>query len=262
MAPLSRLFRRAKTGDWPPVPPEEMIPGVGGGGAVRFYEIGHEFAAYFKDIGRLKPNERVLDAGCGCGRMAIPLTDYLNAEGSYEGFDVVPSYIEWCQQQITTKFPRFGFHHVDVWNSMYNAEGKLKADSFRFPFDDNDFDFAFLTSVFTHMFRADIAHYLDELHRVMRPGQRVFATYFVMNDESLRLLEAGKSELAFMPVEGDYWIINEEVPEAAVGYKEAELLALHKEHGFKELNGGFQHGGWSGRDKFLSYQDIVVLEKV
>jgi SAM-dependent methyltransferase len=262
MAALSRLFRRTKAAEWPPVPPEHMIPGVGGGGAVRFYEIGHEFVGYFKDIGGLQPNERILDAGCGCARMAIPLTDYLDANGSYEGFDVVREYIEWDQQNVTPKFPRFGFHHVDVWNSMYNAEGKLQADSFRFPFADNDFDFAFLTSVFTHMFRADIAHYLDELHRVVRPGQRVFATYFVMNDEARRLVETEKSALEFKPTDGGYWIINEEVPEAAVAYDEAELRALHKEHGFKELSGGFQYGSWSGRDKYLSYQDIVVLEKI
>ena len=30
----------------------------------------------------------VLDVGCGLGRMALPLLDYLGAAGRYEGFDV------------------------------------------------------------------------------------------------------------------------------------------------------------------------------
>lgn len=259
MALLDR-FRRANKADWPPVPPEHMIPGVGGGGAVRFFEIGHEFVGYFKDLAHLQPNERILDPGCGCARMAIPLCDYLDENGSYEGFDIVREYIDWDTENVTKRFPRVKFQHVDVWNSMYNPEGKLQASTFKFPYKDADFDFAFLTSVFTHMYREDIAHYLAELHRVMKPGSRVLATYFVMNDEARKGLDAGTSHLEFFPVEeGDYWIINKDVPEAAIAYDENELIAMHEKHGFAASK--FHYGSWSSREDYFSYQDIVILEK-
>ena len=54
-----------------------------------FKETGNLFFQYFIELGELKPSERVLDVGCGIGRMAIPLTKYLDERGRYEGFDIV-----------------------------------------------------------------------------------------------------------------------------------------------------------------------------
>ena len=41
----------------------------------------------------LQPGHRVLDVGCGVGRLAVALTSYLNTDGRYEGFDIVPEQI-------------------------------------------------------------------------------------------------------------------------------------------------------------------------
>ena len=60
-----------------------------GGGP--FNEIGEEFFRHFVELGGLKPDERVLDLGCGIGGMAVPLTRYLSERGSYKGFDVFPN---------------------------------------------------------------------------------------------------------------------------------------------------------------------------
>jgi SAM-dependent methyltransferase len=242
------------------MPPEHMIPGVGGGGVKRFVEIGEEFLGLFKRVGALEPTDDVLDVGCGCGRMAIVLGDYLDPTTRYEGFDVVREYVDWCADNITSQRPNFKFQHVDIFNKNYNPTGTLQGDTFRFPYDDDSFDFAFLTSVFTHMLPADVAHYLEELHRVMRPGQRVFATYFVLTPEVHQLNDSGKSQIKMLPTDDGYWTSHYEIPEAAVAYEEADLNALHKAHGFE--SDGFHFGSWSGRDKFLSYQDIVVLRKV
>ena len=40
----------------------------------------------------LKPEHRVLDIGCGVGRVALPLTRYLTS-GTYDGFDIVKRWI-------------------------------------------------------------------------------------------------------------------------------------------------------------------------
>ena len=42
-----------------------------------FTATGCEFLRYFTEYGGMKPDNSVLDAGCGIGRMAIPMTHYL-----------------------------------------------------------------------------------------------------------------------------------------------------------------------------------------
>src|SRR5438132_1135958 len=61
--------------------PPKLLTFVGDGD---FVKAGNVFFEYFKTLGGLKPWHKVLDIGCGIGRMAIPLTTYINKEGSYD----------------------------------------------------------------------------------------------------------------------------------------------------------------------------------
>ncbi|MFQ5776715.1 MAG: class I SAM-dependent methyltransferase, partial [Terriglobia bacterium] len=81
-----------------------------------FEEIGQAFFGYFLRLCGLQPSEKVLEVGCGVGRMAVPLTRYLDSGGSYEGFDVAVDEVRWCQKNISTRYPRFHFHVSDVFN--------------------------------------------------------------------------------------------------------------------------------------------------
>jgi len=99
-------------------------------------------------VGGLKPEDRVLEVGCGAGRMPIAMTRCITT-GSYDGFDIIKESIEHCQQAITPRNPNFRFKHVDIYNSNYNPQGTIRPADFRFPYPDGAFTFAFLTSVFT-----------------------------------------------------------------------------------------------------------------
>lgn len=237
-------------------PPRSMIF-VGDGD---FREIGQEFRDYFVRLGGLQPHERVLDVGCGIGRMAVPLTGYLSAAGEYWGFDVVEQGVEWCQEHVTPRFRNFQFFHADVYNKEYNPRGELPARQLRFPFDNGYFDFVFLTSVFTHMLPADLEHYLAQIARVLRPGGRCLITYFLLTDESLELIHAGRSTLDFHhPLEGCL-IKNPKMPEAAVAYPMESVRQLYARHGLR-ITEPIHFGSWPGRPRYLSYQDIVVAVK-
>ena len=45
----------------------------------------------------------------------------------------------------------------------YNPNGKFESKTFKFPYEDNYFDFVYLLSVFTHMYTPDIENFLKKL---------------------------------------------------------------------------------------------------
>jgi ubiquinone/menaquinone biosynthesis C-methylase UbiE len=230
---------------------------VGDGG---FKEIGEEFKRYILEFGRVKPHDRLLDVGCGNGRMAVPLTSFLSEEGEYWGFDIVKKGITWCQEHITPRFPNFHFFHCNVYNRSYNPKGKVSSRTYRFPFEDEYFDFVFLHSVFTHMLPLDVEHYLSEISRVMKSGGRCLITFFLLNEESRRLVEAGLSTQQFLWEIDGFYTIDRRTPEKAVAFDERYIWSLFQGNLF-ELDDAVMYGSWCGRAQYLSYQDIVLATK-
>jgi|SRR6267143_97095 len=223
-----------------------------------FEANGDEFLRHFIDLGGLRPEDRVLDVGCGIGRMARPLTKHLTA-GSYEGIDIVPQGIRWCQRNISRRYPNFRFHLADIHNLMYNPHGGFQPAEYQFPFEDHEFDFTFLTSVFTHMLKRDMEHYLTEIARTLRPGGKCLITFFLLNEESRKLMTAGRSSLDFKFQLDGCWTDDGDVPEHGVAFDEAYIRALYRELGFNLET--VRYGTWCGRPEYLSYQDIVTARK-
>lgn len=230
-------------------------------GSDAFKKVGDEFAEYFVTVGGLKRSDTVLDIGCGIGRMAIPLTKHLT-DGEFYGFDIDKRGIQWCQKNISKKFPEFHFEYVDIFNKYYNKKGRIHADEFIFPYSRNKFDFAFATSVFTHMLPSQISQYLSEIQRVMKPGGKCFFTWFSIDDETQKNIDNHTSNCDFkFPYDGDMcFYSHKNVPEAEIGYKESWIIDQMKKFDCAE-NLKIYHGSWSNRKGGLSYQDIILSEK-
>jgi len=240
----------------PMVPPRGIIFT----GSGDFLEVGRKYCRYFVDLGGLRPTHRVLDVGCGIGRMAVPLTAYLRSPGAYEGFDIVPAGIAWCRRRITPTFPSFGFQVADIHSALYNPGGSHTPHTYRFPYPDASFDFAYLTSVFTHLLPPAVENYLAEVARTLRPGGRAFITLCLLNPEAWNLISAGASNLDFPFARGKCRIADRRSPEAAVAYDEPYVRSLYRAHGL-EIAEPILYGSWCGRPNFLDYQDIVIAEK-
>ena len=175
------------------IPPPELVQYVGGD----FQKVGKEFIKHFIQIGSLKSNETVLDVGCGVGRMAVPLMNYLGDDGAYYGFDLFKDGITWCKNNISTTRSNFHFEHIDIYNQFYNPNRKRRCFPIRFPYEDESFDFIFLTSVFTHLLPKELEHYVSEIVRVLKKDGRCFITFFLINPESSYYLNSGLSTLDF-----------------------------------------------------------------
>lgn len=250
----SDLLRRRREG---PLAPPRRLAFVGSGD---YEQTGRQFLGYFRDLGGLEPGDRVLDVGCGLGRMAMPLTGYLEG-GSYAGFDVGRAMVRWCRRTIAPRWPNFEFAWAPVYNGKYNPFGTLAGTEFRFPYEDADFDFVFATSLFTHLLRDEARHYLAETARVMRPGATCLLTFFLLTPEAERELEAGRAMLDFRhPVEGGRTTSAVE-PEAAVAYPAEDLREWLAECGLK-VREPIHHGLWANTPNGLTLQDVVVAERV
>lgn len=118
--------------------------------------------------GRLQACERILDFGCGCGRVLLWLKDLAGATALY-GSDIDATAIEWAREHL----PYVTF---TVNNGLPPTE-----------FPDAFFDFVYSQSVFTHLDETYQDAWLAELQRIVRPGGRLLLS--VNGEQSFQQLE-------------------------------------------------------------------------
>jgi SAM-dependent methyltransferase len=252
-APADLLRHLRGEGRYPP----RGLSFVGGGD---FAATGREFLGHFQRLGGLRPDARVLDVGCGIGRMAIPLTEYLDG-GSYAGFDVGRSMIRWCQRHVSSPRADFEFAWAPVYNAKYNPFGDLSASEFSFPYPDASFDFAFATSLFTHLLHGEAEHYLAETARVLRPGASCLLTFFLLTPESRSEIEAGRAALSFEhEIEGGA-TTDPRLPEEAVAYRVEEARAMLARAGLEVIE-PIHFGGWANAPDAPTLQDVIVARRL
>ncbi len=253
LAPLDIAERLARR-------PEEMTPARATNftGAVSdFRTSGDTLLQRLIARANVTPASRVLDVGCGMGRLGAAMAGFLEASGSYHGLDIVPEGIRWCRENISSPYGNVSFTLADILNKEYNPGGKIKAAVYRFPFDDGTFDAAVLISVFTHLTAEDAEHYVSEIGRVLRPGGVCYASFCLLTPESQRLMRTPKSTYNFRYRFGNYWSVSRTVPEMAIAYEEQFMRALYQKYGLvPELHPGEWYCGGSPGD-----QDILLGRK-
>jgi SAM-dependent methyltransferase len=218
------------------------------------------------EVSDVRAGERVLDVGCGTGRVAAPLLDHLGPDGSYEGFDRDAGRIAWCNEHIAPRHPNFRFQVVDAFNSP-RQQGSVPAGEVTFPYADADFDLVFLFSVFTHMLPDGVERYLAEIARVVKPDGRILITWLLLNDESLRALDeqrdvrrnsANTAQESSLPHDlGVCRVANRAAPEAVVAYDEGFVREAYGRSGL-EIVEPVRYGSWIGREGTLMNQDVVL----
>lgn len=244
-------------GNHKPLTPPRRMWQLSTGAGNDFHTSGSHLLELCKEHG-LQPNHAFLDVGCGIGRAAVAMTGYLDETGSYEGFDIIPDAIAWCQNGVTPHYPNFRFQLADVSSDRYHPAGSSKASAYVFPYPDNQFDFVFLGSVFTHMFPEDLRNYLSQIARVMRPGGTCVISYYLLDDERFEIAGKGGGAFSFSHRGDGYFAERAELPEAAIAFEQAAIEALYEEFGLEITT--IRRGGW--HERRVQEQDLIVARKL
>ena len=127
-------------------------------------------------LAELNENSRLLDWGCGAGRLAIGIREHYKAGriADYHGVDVQPDVIGWARENLTA--PGYRFTCVDVANERYNPAGLPDRT---IAADPGAVDVFYAYSVFSHMNDHDTPAYLQLIGEALSPDGRAFVTCFV-----------------------------------------------------------------------------------
>jgi ubiquinone/menaquinone biosynthesis C-methylase UbiE len=136
-------------------PEDEAVARSVGGNLELFGVLEHSLLRQYG----LKEDSRVVDVGCGAGRLAAQLRRYPALR--YIGLDVVPELLDYCRRKMAR--PDF---------RLELSQGN------RIPLADGEADVVTFFSVFTHLLHEESYVYLQECARVLAPGGRVIFSFF------------------------------------------------------------------------------------
>lgn len=199
----------------------------------------------------LQPTEDFLDVGCGAGRAAFALRDYLDY-GRYTGLDVDLVQIEACRMNKVLTAAGCHFVHITARNDLYSPQVAETAAGLAFPFEDASFDVVHLISLFTHMLSSDVESYAAQIVRVLRSGGRAVVSYYGKDDRpkvdtALQFDHRGDATA---------WLAYPGRPLKAVAYEAATL-----DRWFGIPRTGSVEGSWRTGGSGTLLQDLAIYTK-
>ncbi len=112
------------------------------------------------EIIKLQKGMKILDVGCGAGKQCFSYHNYLNGEAEILGGDVNEELLNQAKSENVKRETGMNFIELD-----FNK---------RFPLEDNQFDFE--SCCFAIYYAEDIPFTIREMHRVLKPGGRLFSS--------------------------------------------------------------------------------------
>ena len=141
-------------------------------GGAHFRSDSAFVASAVAEVGRLEetiglsPSSRLLDWGCGAGRLAVGIVERMGRVDRYHGVDIQKHLVDWAERHLGDR-PGFTFIHVDLANARYNPGGSHERT---IPGASGDYDGFYAYSVFSHLTGEDAAAYLAEVARRSPPA--------------------------------------------------------------------------------------------
>jgi ubiquinone/menaquinone biosynthesis C-methylase UbiE len=121
------------------------------------------------DLLKLQPGTRILDVGCGAGKQCFSYHNYLKGNANITGGDVSKDLLTQARQENEKR--NTGLQFIDL---NFNQH---------FPFNDNQFDL--VSCCFAIYYAENVPFTISEMHRVLKPGGRLFTSGPMPNNKQL-----------------------------------------------------------------------------
>ena len=147
---------------------------------------------------------RLIDVGCGNGRLPMGLIYNGYTEINYCGIDVIFPCITFCRDAFKP-WTNFKFEHNNVHNDHYWAKSARDANDFDLPIKSSFADVFWANSLFTHLGKPDATlHYLEEAYRILKPGGTAICTWRLAKNKKEVSYDPKQSMFLRSDVEGFY----------------------------------------------------------
>ncbi|MDD5489941.1 MAG: methyltransferase domain-containing protein [Candidatus Moranbacteria bacterium] len=200
-------------------------------------------AFMWRDLGfiknMVKPDDRILDFGCGNGRLA----GFLGGNFSeYMGVDISQKLIDFAKQRYSSEKTEFIKISANAKRSDRATKKECGRTSFALPFKDESFDIVFSIAVFHHFpSKAYTQKVAKELHRILKSGGRVVITVWnLWQKQYLKYQKKSKKE--WIDAEIPFKSGNKVFQRYHHPFKSGELEKFFREAGFKTLE---KKEGWN-----------------
>lgn len=248
--------------------PPKIWGGVGGDSYTGWiYQQGF-FAALIKTY-LPGPSLRMIDFGCGFGKLAPVSTFFTQPSGLYLGVDIRSDCIQTCKLQYP-HLPRVEFHLSKDYNAMYSErrsdELERSTPQHDWPVAPGSIDLVTSVSVFTHLQEAQALHYMKQIHGVLKPGGFAMLTFHIVAEprKTPKFTSSAKAHLLDLfdfktplPPSKNFFTSTPEIPENAIAVNDAGLRFLIGDR--FELVTIIRGSTTGGEDPF--FQDVVILKK-
>lgn len=229
-------------------------------------EVGNFCSGIVNRYFNIQNDSRILDFGCGPGRVLLSVLRQNPNLNKLVGFDIMDEAIEFCRNNIERSASNASFELISDKNDHYNTHvsGVAGKDiefigrKYR-----NFFNYVYAFSVFTHIDRHDFGRTLKFISDVAQPGGKALITAFLLTPFSRSKIESNTANFRFerpeMSDDGLVFVGDAKDRLAFIAYDLLEAEKMFFDAGLVIEH--IEYGSWRGVAS-ATLQDVIVCSKL